>query len=217
MKPQAVLFDLDGTLVNTAPDLTSAVNHVLNHYQKPSTTIEKIRPFISLGTIAILAEALGFKRDDPRLPQLRQELFNAYQPILAKDSHLYAGLDLLLAKLKQAGIPWGIVTNKPAWLAKPIIEQLNLKKDCAVLIGAESAGISKPNPEGLLLAARHLHLAPQKIAYVGDCAHDMLAAQNAQMRAVAVTWGYYLPDSPPETWDADVTCKTVEELEHELL
>ncbi len=217
MKSKAVLFDLDGTLVNTAPDLTSAVNHVLNHHHKPSTGIEKIRPFISLGTIAILAEALGLERDDPRLPQLRQELFNAYQPILAKDSHLYSGLDTLLAKLKQAGIPWGIVTNKPAWLAKQIVEQLHLKKDCAVLIGAESAGISKPNPGGLLLAARHLHLAPQKITYVGDCANDMLAAKNAQMRAVAVTWGYYLPDSPPESWGADVICETAEELMLELI
>lgn len=217
MKPKAVLFDLDGTLIDTAPDLLLAVNHVLNHHHKPSITIEKIRPFISLGSSAILAEALNIKRDDPRLLELRQQLFNAYQPVLAKHSRLYPGLDSLLAKLKNTGISWGIVTNKPAWLATQIIEQLNLKKDCAVLIGAESSGISKPRPEGLFLAARHLHLAPQRISYVGDCAHDMLAAKNAGMRAVAVTWGYYLPDSPPQSWNADVICTSAEELMRELI
>lgn len=217
MKPKAVLFDLDGTLVDTAPDLAAAVNHVLNYHHKPSVSLEKIRPFISLGSTAILAEALELKTNDPRLLELRQQLFNAYQPILAKHSRLYPGLDNLLAKLKHAGIPWGIVTNKPTWLAKQIIEQLDLKKDCAVLIGAESSGLSKPRPEGLLLAARHLHLAPKYISYVGDCAHDMLAAKNAGMRAVAVTWGYYLPDSPPASWGADVICDTSEGLMWELI
>lgn len=212
MTHKAILFDLDGTLVDTAPDIIDAVNIVLSHYKKPNIPVENIRPYISLGSMMILAEALHYKNNDDRLPHLRQQLFDAYVPIMTNKSRLFPGLGSLLEKLKKKNKPWGIVTNKPEWVAKQLIKELHYDKECQCVIGPETTNTRKPDPDGLLHACRILRLAPSNVTYVGDCEHDILAAKRAGMKSIAVSWGYYPAESKPEDWGADHLCHTAEEL-----
>ncbi len=214
MKYKAVLFDLDGTLVDTAPDIMDAVKILMSHYKKPIHHANELHRYISQGSITMLSQALNFTADDPRLPELRQKLFDAYEKILHKKSKPFPGIPQLLIALQQQAIPWGVVTNKPYWFAKEVMTKLNLIEHCRVLVGPDCAGANsrKPNPGSLLYACCHINQAPQHVVYVGDCAHDITAAHNANMQAIAVTWGYYPPDSQPTAWNADSVCHTAEEL-----
>lgn len=212
MTHEAVLFDLDGTLVDTAPDIVDATNVVLNLYKKPAVSLDEIRPYISLGSIHILAKAMNCKKDDNRLLHWRQQLLNAYVPILAKKSRLFPGMSSLLEKLKKKNKPWGIVTNKPEWIARELITRLHFDQECQCIVGPEVMNKRKPDPDGLLYACRLLRFPPNKVTYVGDCEHDIMAAKRAGMPNIAVTWGYHLPDTNPDDWQADKICHSVEAL-----
>lgn len=216
MRIKGVLFDLDGTLVNTAPDIIDAVNAVLSQYKQPNISTESIEPYISQGSIAILANALGYKKNDKRLPHLRQQLFTAYQPLLANKSRLFPGMQAILEHLQKKHHPWGVVTNKPKWLADQVLDKLHIAQDCACVVGPDCVNKRKPHPEPLLYACRLLHLPPESVVYIGDCEHDILATKRAGMPSIAVTWGYYPPGPRPTEWGADAVCKTAAELEKAL-
>jgi phosphoglycolate phosphatase len=200
--PRAVLFDLDGTLVDTAPDLCNAVNRVLADLGRPAVPLARLREVVSKGGRAMLTVALPDLADDAREPLLAPFLAH-YAAALAVDSRTFPGIDDLLAALDARGIAWGIVTNKPEALATGVVAAFGWAQRCAVLVGGDTLPRRKPDPEPLLLACARLGVAPADALYVGDDERDVQAARAAGMPSVAALWGYRLPAEDPLRWGAD--------------
>lgn len=199
---RAVLFDLDGTLVDSAPDLCNAVNRVLDEAGHPQVALARLRQVVSKGGRAMLAMAL------PDLPEAEREAYLApflasYGEALAVDSVTFPGVPELLAALEARGIRWGIVTNKPEGLARGVVAGFGWSARCAVLVGGDTLPQRKPAPEPLLLACDRLGIAPGEALYVGDDRRDIEAARAAGMASVAALWGYREPHEDPLQWGAD--------------
>lgn len=198
----AVLFDLDGTLLDTAPDMAAAINALRAEHSLPPLPFASIRPFVSHGATALVR--LGF----PQAPEaefdvLRERFLSLYRGCLAEETQLFAGMAELLATLEQARIPWGIVTNKPTWLTEPLLEALQLRERAAALVCGDTFAERKPHPRPLLHAASQLAVAAQSCIYVGDAERDVRAARAAQMRALVARFGYIGPTDRIEEWQAD--------------
>jgi phosphoglycolate phosphatase len=203
MSVRGVLFDLDGTLVDTAPDLGGAANALRAARGLAPLTIERYRPVASSGARGLLRVGLELTPDDAEYAPQRERFLEIYRANLARDSRLFPGIDAVLRRLEASGVAWGVVTNKPSWLTRPLLQQLRLDARCACAISPEEAGKPKPAPDGLLLACRLLGLAPAEALYVGDDRRDIEAARAARMRSVAVEWGYVGEDGPIDSWHAD--------------
>lgn len=202
---QAVLFDLDGTLVDTAPDLRHAVNRVLADHGRPPVAMEALRAVVSKGGRAMLATAL------PDLDEATREAmippFLAYYGDAVKvDSVLFPGIAALLDAIEARGLRWGIVTNKPEGLARAVVAGFGWEGRCAVLVGGDTLPQRKPDPAPLLHACAALGIAAADALYVGDDERDILAARAAGMPVVAAAWGYRLPHEDPAAWRADHLC-----------
>ncbi|UKE49486.1 phosphoglycolate phosphatase [Xanthomonas translucens] len=200
--PLAVLFDLDGTLLDSAPDLLAAANALLAERGRDALTLEQLRPVVSKGSRAMLGVAF------PELPAaardaLIPDFLRQYETLIGRHSQLFDGIAALLQQLEDAGCVWGIVTNKPEYLARLILPQLGWERRCAVLIGGDTLAECKPHPLPLQVAAQRLGVAPERIVYVGDDERDILAARAAGMASVAVLWGYRLEGDDPLAWRAD--------------
>ena len=200
--PRAVLFDLDGTLVDTAPDLCNAVNRVLAGLDRGPVPLARLRQVVSKGGRAMLAMALPELSDAEREPLLAPFLAH-YGEALAVDSAVFAGVPELLAALEARGIRWGIVTNKPEGLARAVIEGFGWSSRCAVLVGGDTLPTRKPDPAPLRLACERLGLVPDEAIYVGDDLRDIQAARAAGMVSVVALWGYREPQDEPLQWGAD--------------
>jgi len=204
--PRAILFDLDGTLADTAPDLAGALNRLRNERGLSSTPYAQLRPHTSAGARGMIGAAFGLKPGDPEYEELRLGFLAHYAAALAVDSTLFDGIPALLKELRQRQLGWGVVTNKAAVFTDPLVLQIGLG-DADCVISGDTTAHSKPHPAPLLEAARRLNLPPQECWYVGDDLRDIQAGRAAGMATVAAAWGY-CGDSAPASWEADALIDT---------
>lgn len=200
---KTVLFDLDGTLLDTAPDLAFALNKLVEQQGLAPLPMEKIRPIVSLGTKAMLKLGLDIDEQHPEFEQHRQTFLSYYRQHLSVSTRLFPGMEKVLQKLDDYQINWGVVTNKATQLAKDILTDLELVERCVCIVGSCCVDRLKPHPDSLLLACEISNCAPKECVYVGDAEKDIEAAKYAGMRSIAALYGYLAPDSSPEYWHAD--------------
>ncbi len=212
MTPKCVLFDLDGTLVDTAPDLGLAANLVREEQGLDPLPLATYRPVASCGARGLLKVALGMNMDHPDYAQRKERFLVHYRANLSANSSLFPGVAGMLDALERESIRWGIVTNKIASLSEPIVRDLGLAERSACLVSGDSTPKPKPAPEPLLLAAKLVGVAPRECLYVGDDERDILAGRAAHMRTAAAGWGYMGDKPDPNTWSPDVILDTPAEL-----
>ncbi len=207
MKPltdiEAVLFDLDGTFADTAPDLAYALNQTLRHFGREPLPFETIRPVVSHGGVALIRLGFGLGPDDPGYAEHRQFLLDTYQDNLCRETRLFDGMAEVLEGLEMAGLSWGIVTNKPAWLTDPLMAALGLAERAGTIISGDTCAHNKPHPEPIHCACREIGAAPQRTVYVGDADRDMAAGRAAGNITVGALFGYIQPGDDPSGWQAD--------------
>jgi phosphoglycolate phosphatase len=202
MPSRAVLFDFDGTLADTAPDLAAAVNRMRAQQGQEPLPLERLRPFASAGARGLVHAAFGVKPGDTDYASLRETFLELYAERVCHQTKLFPGIAELLGELRAREIRWGVVTNKATRFTEQILLSLQLKPDC-VACGDTTAHL-KPHPASLLHAAEQLNLPPASCCYLGDDLRDMKAARAAGMRPIAVEWGYHHPESGgPGTWEAE--------------
>ncbi len=208
--PRAVLFDLDGTLADTAPDLAAAVNWLRTERGLAETPYEVLRPTASAGARGMIGAAFGLAPGDDGYEELRLAWFDRYQSAMANRTTLFDGINELLAGIEDAGMAWGIVTNKPSRFTDPLVPQIALAH-AGCIISGDTTGFAKPHPAPLLEGARRLNLAPEQCWYVGDDLRDIEAGKAAGMVTVACAWGY-CGAIAPSTWGADYLFDTPDQL-----
>lgn len=200
---RAVLFDLDGTLADTAPDMARTVNAMRAARGLEPVALEVVRPYVSRGARGMIGAAFGVNPEDAAFAEMREEFLALYAQNLCVDTRLFPEMDDLLVRLEERGMAWGVVTNKFERLARSVIDGLGLASRSAVLVGGDTCERAKPFPDPLLHAAQALALHPSSILYVGDDERDVQAARAAGMPVVAAAYGY-LGDGPdPARWGAD--------------
>ena len=196
----AVLFDFDGTLADTAADLSRALNHLRSARGLEKLTLEKLRPYASSGARGLIEAGLGILPDHPEFKSLRESFLMHYADEICLATRLFPGMDELLTALEARGLRWGIVTNKSTNLTRMLVQALRLEARVACVVCGDTTPHLKPNPASLLHAAKELALAPKDCVYLGDDLRDIQAAHAATMRSVAVEWGY---GSGLRSWNAD--------------
>ena len=209
---EAVLFDLDGTLIDTAPDFVRVVNLLRQENNLPPIAAQRVRAQVSNGARALITLAFDLKEGEDGFAEKLQQLLDLYLNNLAEESTLFNGLNELLEVLEQQNIPWGIVTNKPRRYTVPLLEGLNLTERCAVVICPDDVTHKKPHPEPLLMACDAINAAPNKTLYVGDHIRDIASGNSAQNSTIAVSWGYIDEGEDLTLWNADHIIHTSEEL-----
>lgn len=217
MKPDttpmsAVLFDLDGTLIDTAPDFIRCLNELRQQHGLPALPPEQIRRSVSNGARAMIRVGFGLEPEHPDYQDRHTAFLDLYEAGMAVETRLFEGMDELLIALEARGIPWGIVTNKPARFALPLIQALDLADRCATLICPDHVSQRKPHPESLLLACRQIGTEPGTGIYVGDHERDIQAGRNAGMQTIAVRYGYIEEPEHVDLWQADRVADTVKDL-----
>ncbi len=203
MTDLALLFDLDGTLLDTAPDMAAALNALRVEEGLPELPLERIRPHVSRGGLALTRLAFAEHRPESEIEPLRQRFLQLYLDGIAVHSRLFNGFDALLREIEQKGIAWGVVTNKPGWLTDPLMAALGLDRRSAVTVSGDTTAERKPHPLPLLTAAETIGIDPRQCLYVGDDPRDIEAGNAAGMTTVIAGWGYIADDAQPATWGAD--------------
>ena len=200
---KALLFDLDGTLLDTAPDFITALNRQLALHDLSSLPDEAIRLSVTNGSVGLIEAGFGMLQDDPRFEPLRAEFLELYFANLADRTALFEGLQPVLDKCVSSDIPWGIVTNKPWHYTESTLLQLDLMAGAATVICPDHVTHPKPDPEALFLACSEIATAPADCLYVGDHVRDIVAGRDAGMRTIAAGWGYIDEDEDILDWQAD--------------
>jgi N-acetyl-D-muramate 6-phosphate phosphatase len=198
-RTRAVLFDLDGTLLDTAPDMIGAVNALRAEEQCAPLPADELRPFVSHGSHGLVRAALGHD-DAERFERHRERFLALYAARLTRDTVPFLGMPEVLAALESAGLLWGVVTNKPAWLTDPLLAHLGLAQRAACVISGDTLAERKPHPLPLLHAAAQMSLAPVDCLYVGDAERDMQSAAAANMPAVLARYGYIGAHDAVDQW-----------------
>ncbi len=211
---KAVLFDLDGTFADTAPDLAHALNIMRATRNCAPIPAEATRPVTSMGARGLLGVGFDMTPEHPDYPAMRTEFLDLYEKNLCGATTLFAGMEELLAGLHARGLKWGIVTNKAERFAIPLLELLNVPR-CGCVVGGDTTSRMKPHPDPLLAACRMLDLEPQACIYVGDDRRDIEAGRAAGMRTIAVRYGY-LNGGQPETWGADALVDCPQDILHHV-
>lgn len=199
---QGVLFDLDGTLLDTALDLGGALNDLLVEEGRPILPAEAIRPHASHGSGALVKLGFGLEQG-PDFDRLRQRFLDVYAGRVARETQLFPGGEELLLALEAAGLKWGIVTNKPAFLTIPLVSALGLASRAACVVSGDTLPQKKPHPAPLLHAATLAGLAPTACVYLGDAERDIQAARAAGMTPLVALFGYLGERDDPLAWGAD--------------
>jgi phosphoglycolate phosphatase len=201
-RPTAALFDLDGTLLDTAPDIAHALNRLLREQSRAELPYAQIRPHVSHGSVATVRA--GFPDASPQeFTRLQARFMDLYRERIAVDTRLFDGFERTLLALEGAAIPWGIVTNKPGWLTDPLLAALQLDRRAACVLSGDSLDVRKPHPRPLRVAAALMGLPAERCAFVGDAQRDIDAARGAGMLALGARFGYLGEDDDPESWLAD--------------
>ena len=201
---QAVLFDLDGTLADTALDLGGALNTVLRRHNLPEKSIEEIRPYASHGVAGLLKIGVGMTAEHPDFAAWRQECLEAYSLCYADKTTLFDGVNEMIAELDKRGIKWGIITNKPMRFTDKLVPKLGFITPPAVVVSGDTCGEPKPSVKPMLYACRQIHADPQHTLYVGDAERDIQAGRNAGMTTVLAEWGYISDEDDTASWQADI-------------
>ncbi len=208
--PSGVLFDLDGTLLDSAPGLYAALEACARELDLAIPPYAAIREVVSRGAGAVLKTAWP-GTDAAELAERSPRFLELYAEVMAEKSDPFPGVDELLDALDDNGIPWGIVTNKAGYLALPLLEQIGLLPRAASVVAGDTLAVRKPDPEPVLHACREAGIAPARAVFVGDDPRDVLAGRDAGLHTVAAAWGY-LDGSDPDTWGADTVLSTPEQL-----
>jgi 2-phosphoglycolate phosphatase len=201
--PEAILFDLDGTLVDTAPDMAQALNNLLIEENRPTISRSIIRPLVSQGGLVLTQLGFGDFVTEVEVEPLRLRFLDHYRQILADESRLFEGFNDILLAYENQSIPWGIITNKPTWLTEPLLEALELDKRSAITLCGDSLPEKKPHPMPITEAANRLSVNPANCVYVGDDERDIIACRAAGMPGLIAAWGYLGLDADPTQWGAD--------------
>lgn len=200
---RGVLFDLDGTLLDTEPDFTHILNAMLTKHGRSNVDNALVRKFVSAGALSVVRQGFDLPETDPLVQELLQDFLERYtQQIAETKAGLFTDIDLLLATLNANGIPWGIMTNKARRFSEPLLKRFESFATCATLVCPDDVGKGKPDPAGLLLACAQMGLQPHEVLYVGDHPRDIEAAKNAGMPGVAIEWGYLPDDIHISEWGA---------------
>jgi phosphoglycolate phosphatase len=212
LRPAAILFDLDGTLVDSAPDLAGALNELRQLRALAPVPYEQLRPHAGSGARGMLGAGLDAKPGEPGYEALRDLFLDLYEAQMLKRTRVFDAVPALLESLGRHGLPWGIVTNKASRFAEPMARALGLLPGASALVCGDTTPHTKPHPAPLLEAAHRLGLPAQACVYIGDDPRDVAAGQAAGMRAWAAAWGYLGPGAPVHAWGAEHVLSGPEEL-----
>lgn len=207
-----ILFDLDGTLVDTAHDLAYALNLQRARHGMPLLPLDVIRPYASHGSKGLLSVGFNLSSEHERFEAMREEYLALYDQVLTRKPILFEGVAELLATLDEKTIPWGVVTNKPRRFTQPLLENIGLLERAACVVSGDDAARPKPHPDTLLLACEQSGMNPQHCWYVGDAERDIQAGKSAGMQTVVALYGYLGIDDHPQEWGADIAVNTPLEL-----
>ncbi len=214
--PQAVFFDLDGTLIDTAPDMGGALNRMLVKHSRPVVAEADYRSSVSHGSIALLK--LGFPELNAKteMHDLRLEFLATYEQDIARDSVLFDGVAAVLNTLERISIPWGIITNKPEALTLKLLDALDITRRCCSIVAADTTTHAKPHAAPMRLACKRASVDPSRCFYIGDAARDIEAGRTVEMQTFVAEWGYIDPATDnTRAWGADFHLNTpIELLEH---
>lgn len=205
---RTVLFDLDGTLADTAPDISFALNTLLDEQGRAPLPYPVIRPVVSHGSNALVTLGFGLRQGDPGFDTLKARFLSIYESHLVVDTRLFPGMAELLETLTAQGRNWGVVTNKPGWLTEPLLERLGVVGQAACIISGDTTAHRKPHPAPMLLACRQAGSEPARCLYVGDAQRDIEAGKNAGMHTLVAQFGYIGADEQPQHWGADAMIHT---------
>jgi 2-phosphoglycolate phosphatase len=200
---KTVLFDLDGTLIDTAPDMAAALDDLCREEDQQLLPFNKVRPVVSNGSVALVKLAFGNNIEDERLEHLKKRYLEIYEQSVAVHSKLFDEIDDLLNHFEQQGISWGVVTNKPGWLTLPLMEALKLNHRTNCIVSGDSTENRKPHPEPMHYACDLTGRQPDECMYVGDARRDIEAGNNAGMKTLIATYGYIEEHENINTWGAD--------------
>jgi phosphoglycolate phosphatase len=203
LETQAVLFDLDGTLIDSAPDLGAAADQMRTDRGLASLPLDRYRPMAGAGARGMLGVAFGITPDAPEFIALRDEFFLNYEARMLRDTQVFAGVAELVEALCARGLSWGVVTNKSVRFTGPLTRAIPLFGTARAIVSGDTTPYAKPHPEPLLEAARRLGVAPASCVYVGDDERDMMAGRAAGMRTIAATYGYMGERAEVARWEAD--------------
>jgi 2-phosphoglycolate phosphatase len=209
---RAVLFDLDGTLLDTAPDFSYVLNGMLRSRRREEITYERVRQNVSHGARALVQLGFGLEPEAPGFAALHRELLDLYEANLSRKTRLFPGIGALLDFIEARGMAWGVVTNKPRLYTGKVLDAMALRERCAVMVCPEDVSNRKPHPEPILLACEQLACQPGEAIYVGDHRRDIAAGLDAGALTIAAAYGYVDPQDPPETWGAHHLAARAEDL-----
>ena len=198
-----LLFDLDGTLIDSAPDLAGAANDLRADHGLPPLPHARLRPMVGSGARGMVGIAFGAAPGDDRFEALKDAFLARYAERLLHSTQVFAAMQPVLDRLDHAGLAWGIVTNKAMRFTAPLVDGLGLSQRARVVIAGDTTPHAKPHPEPLLEAARRIGVAPQACVYIGDDHRDMVAGRAAGMATLAAAWGYLGQGEPIDAWGAD--------------
>ncbi|MEO1034613.1 MAG: HAD-IA family hydrolase [Pseudomonadota bacterium] len=199
----ALLVDLDGTLVDTAPDMVAALERLCRRNGRTAPDRDLARAVVSSGSMALLRLGFGDEEASARRDELLPAFLADYTANVAQSSALFAGWDRVLEYVESRGVRWGVVTNKPEHISRKLLAELELAERCGCIIGGDTLSVRKPHPEPLLAAADSLNANPSSSLYVGDHQRDIDAGQAAGMRTIAAAWGYIVDGDGADRWGAD--------------
>ncbi len=211
-----VLFDLDGTLADTAPDLAGALNAIRIKHDLPALPLETISPTVSLGGNAMIKLAFDLEEGNSGFEEIREQFLNYYLEHIAEETRLYDGMHELLALLESKNKTWGIVTNKSTWLTTPLLEALELDKRTACIVCGDTLEQRKPHPAPILHACELVQAEPASTIYIGDASRDIEAGKRAGTKTMVALYGYIEKNENPKDWNADTMVNSVHEIHDKI-
>jgi len=211
-KLSCVLFDLDGTLVDTAPDLVLCLNKALSEHGLMTVKAGTIKHYISFGALAMINGSVDHSISDAVRADILDTMLDLYENNIAEHTVFFKGMADTLDAIEAQGLKWGVVTNKRERFTNPLMAALNLNDRAACIISGDTTGNPKPHIEPMLAACKKAAVMPFECVYIGDAPHDITAGKNAQMKTLAALYGYINPGDTPETWGADALIESPEQL-----